>query len=322
MEKDRRIQEFTNSNKPEQEKLSKTEKDHLLRYHSDTPVRLKSFTLGLTVEYTRDPKVGMKFQCCCGKTFTPRSSVARHLDQCNLARSMAEYPHLKCHGFSVYDPSEVQPDQSRDDALESEGEAEELKQDSMLDKGPQVAAHMASQTASFTPNSGQPSSRQIYEHVLHRDECQILLNNYSHILGSQMRHFEELVNGRILVIERRFKQFEELHELQCRGQESRIAMLERRLAQVEHSLWGQGIFNKSLMLPLEPKASNHTVSQGSQYSSNIQQHRNQIFSQAPSISSHSGSTTFMNHPQPFSQSPNIFEATPLNRPFKRKYITK
>ncbi|KAF8949341.1 hypothetical protein BGZ46_005150, partial [Entomortierella lignicola] len=120
----------TNDGASEQEQRIKRERDHILRYHPTTPVRLRSLAPGLTVEYSRSPDVGMKSQCYCGKTLLPRSSVSRHYDKCEPAQLMSIYPHLKCRSFAVFDSSRVQADLHHDESDESGGETEDTRQNS------------------------------------------------------------------------------------------------------------------------------------------------------------------------------------------------
>ncbi|KAG0267742.1 hypothetical protein DFQ27_008387 [Actinomortierella ambigua] len=56
--------------------LDKVEKDHLLRMHSETPVKV--VVHGFTFVHTRNPANGMRFQCICGREPLSRSTIQQH----------------------------------------------------------------------------------------------------------------------------------------------------------------------------------------------------------------------------------------------------
>jgi len=97
--------------------LTKKEKDHILRTHSLTPVKIACEKTGMTIVFSRNPKQGMRFQCCCGSLMLGRDSVHRH------------YPCPKV--TSVVEPTEyyrmLNPNQELADAQnESESDVEEV----------------------------------------------------------------------------------------------------------------------------------------------------------------------------------------------------
>ncbi|KAF9383267.1 hypothetical protein BGX21_001599, partial [Mortierella sp. AD011] len=306
----------TNADLQQEAKLSKPERDHLLRYHSNTPVRLGSLAPGLTVEYARNPDVDMKFQCCCGTTFISRASVARHFGQCDLARSMAVYPHIKCRGFTVLESSMVRPDLNYDDVLESEEEVEESRQEARAKSGdsylPRIPFPKTKQISRSVSDMEQLSSSLIKAHAQHRDESRSMFNDFTYVIGSRMKHYEEVNHGRVTAAERRIKQGEELRELQFLSQENRIAMLERRLGQLEHALWSQGIAHKAIgSLSLEPKSCNCTHPPSS-----LQQRTNNHSSRPPSANHVAAvpgySVASLNNEQSSLQTQKLFGSTLLN----------
>lgn len=239
----------------EEEKLSKFERDHLLRYHSSLPVRLKSLAPGLIVEYSRCLDVDMKYQCCCGKTFLPRSSVPRHFDKCESARSMSIYPQLKYRGFVVLESSLVQPDIFLDDTDESETEIDSKGRCSKGNHNNRYIQHrheLAIAIVHFIHQLTVDPFVISYTKPLAQLTTEIneLFHSLSGLLVSQTKHSEELLISRISVADHRIRQTEELmqqrikqtddlRERQLFSQDSRMSMLERRLFQLEQYLWNQ-----------------------------------------------------------------------------------
>ncbi|KAG0316677.1 hypothetical protein BGZ99_006743 [Dissophora globulifera] len=65
------------------EELDREEKNHVLRFHTDTPVEFKCRDSGKLLSFSRHPALDMKFRCTgCSKSILPRSSVKVHYDMC------------------------------------------------------------------------------------------------------------------------------------------------------------------------------------------------------------------------------------------------
>ncbi|KAF9422168.1 hypothetical protein BGZ76_003821 [Entomortierella beljakovae] len=107
----------------------KSEREHYLKFHSDIPVRLESTIPGKIYEYSRNPAVDMMFQCCCGTTFSPRTSAANHLRQCDIARfaTVGSYPGHR--GFRVLDAAEMEQGNNSIDSIYGKTKVRKLADD-------------------------------------------------------------------------------------------------------------------------------------------------------------------------------------------------
>ncbi|KAG0340248.1 hypothetical protein BG005_003280, partial [Podila minutissima] len=93
----------TLSGQDSDEQLTKSEKNHLLRSHSQVPVRSRNTLLGVGVVFERCASNGMAFYCHCKKRYWTRDGLAKHYrEHC----SQTDIPP-KIAGLKLVDASEV-----------------------------------------------------------------------------------------------------------------------------------------------------------------------------------------------------------------------
>ncbi|KAF9303815.1 hypothetical protein BG003_001879, partial [Podila horticola] len=85
------------------EQLTKSEKNHLIRSHSQIPVRVRNTLVGVGVVFERCASNDMAFYCHCKKRYWTRDGLAKHYkEHC----CKTEIPP-KIAGLKLVDASEV-----------------------------------------------------------------------------------------------------------------------------------------------------------------------------------------------------------------------
>jgi hypothetical protein len=102
------------------EVLTKKERDHILRAHSDTPVRIADTATGCIIIHKRNPELDMRFQCYCGSVMLLRDSVRTHHPCAQLSGVTVDNKYFLIVS-SAREPADVQ----NETRSETEGDKDE-----------------------------------------------------------------------------------------------------------------------------------------------------------------------------------------------------
>ncbi|KAK3840481.1 MAG: hypothetical protein JOS17DRAFT_727208 [Linnemannia elongata] len=214
--------------------LTKLEKDHILRRHSETPIGFPSKVTGCTVVYRRNPDEDMHFQCICGRLICSRGSVKKHYLGCENLQGV-----ITGNNYFLLVRSE---NKSVDvlDGEEDEGEDEEDEMETIgATSGSIVPWHVPTQlppscsaASSMMAVREQQTSFIMSALKLQQDQGtrhQHQLLDHQQKLLDQQRQYAELS----LVVQRLQRQVEQAHGEQSDLETQPIQQQQRRIAHIE-----------------------------------------------------------------------------------------
>ncbi|KAF9124818.1 hypothetical protein BG015_005016, partial [Linnemannia schmuckeri] len=214
--------------------LTKLEKDHVLRRHSETPIGFPSKVTGCRVVYRRNPNEDMQFQCICGRLISSRGSVKKHYLGCaNLQGVMTG------NDYFLLVRSENKPADVLD-GKEDKGEDEKDEMETIgATSGSIIPWHAPTQlppSCSAAPNMmavrEQQNSFIMGALKLQQDQSthhQHQLLDHQQKLFDQQRQYAELS----LVVQRLQQQEDQAHEQQTDLETQPIQQQQRRIAHIE-----------------------------------------------------------------------------------------